>query len=102
VIFLYDDETRVRSISFVNQDGDRKNFFYHNLITHDYNADDETVELYFTSGAYVLKGKNMLLFYKYIRRYRISEIFLIDKRYVETLDLDDEDIAVFSIEEIKK
>jgi hypothetical protein len=99
-IFFYDDDSKVRSISFVFENEDRKNFYYHNLIDHEYLARDDSVVLNFSSGKYIAKGKNMLLFYKHIRNYRLSEIFLCNERYSGTVD--DDEIAIFSFTEVKK
>ncbi|MGE6221071.1 hypothetical protein ACQKCH_14685 [Nubsella zeaxanthinifaciens] len=100
VIYTYDTDATVRSLTFTSLNDDRQTFYYHNLITHRYLSEEDTLQLTFTSGIFELKGRNLIKLDKLLSKYLVREIFIVEERYIQANGLDDTDIIIISFKEI--
>ncbi len=86
---LYAATGNVRNISFAWPDGKLRSFNYVFLVTHEYDPNENTIQLEFTTHAIVLKGFRLEQLYYELLDQRNRLITCTDVRYNETVEEDE-------------
>ncbi len=83
---LYPTTGNVRNVSFAWPDGKLRSFNYAFLVTHEYDPNENTIQLEFTTHTILLKGFRLEPLYFELLDQRNKFIICTDARYNDTVE----------------